>query len=371
MSHSPQSLKQPRALAATAALALLGLVSFVLPACAGEKSNAAAKPAAAAPATADKNTPVAEVNGKVVTMADLEAMLATQLQQLEKKRQELLEQGLEGLVEQKLMETEAAARGIDVLALQQAEIQSKIGEVSDAEVATWYQENQNRVQGRPLEQIAPQIKQFLTQTRGEAVQTAFLKSLRAKYKTRILMDVARTEVAEKGSPAKGGPVGSPVTIIEFSDFQCPFCSRVNPSLAQAKELYGDKVRFVFRQFPLNIHPQAPKAAEASLCANEQGKFWEMHDALFADQQKLSVPDLKATAARIGVDAAKFDACLDGGTMAAIVSRDMADGSAAGVSGTPALFVNGRFINGAVPFESLAKVINDELSRKGIEVPEAK
>ena len=368
MSHFPQSMKQPRGLAAMASLAILGLVGFVLPACAGEKS-AAVKPAAAAPA--DKNTPVAEVNGKAVTMADLETMLAPQLQQLEKKRQELLEQGLDRLVEQKLMETEAAARGIDVLALQQAEIQAKIGEVTDAEVATWYQENQARVQGRPLEQIAPQIKQFLAQTRGQEVQEAFIKSLRAKYKTRILMDVARTEVAEKGSPAKGGPVGSPITIIEFSDFQCPFCSRVNPSLAQAKEIYGDKVRFVFRQFPLNIHPQAPKAGEASLCANEQGKFWEMHDALFADQSKLAVADLKATAVKLGLDAAKFDACLDGGAMTQIVARDMADGMAAGVSGTPALFVNGRFINGAVPFEELARIINDELSRKGIEVPAAK
>lgn len=367
MSPIPQSLKQPRAFVATAAFVVLGLVGFVLPACAGEKSNAA-KPAAAA---ADKTTPVAEVNGKAVTMADLEAMLAPQLAQLEQQRQKLLEQGLDRLVEQKLMETEAAARGIDVLALQQTEIQAKIGEVSDAEVSTWYQENQARVQGRPLEQIAPQIKQFLMQQRGMEAQEALVKSLKAKYKTRILMDVARVEVAEKGSPSKGGPVGSPVTIIEFSDFQCPFCSRVNPSIAKARETYGDKIRVVFRQFPLNIHPQAPKAAEAALCANEQGKFWEMHDALFADQQKLAVADLKASAAKIGLDSAKFDACLDGGTMASTVSRDMEDGMAAGVSGTPALFVNGRFINGAVPYEELAKVINDELSRKGIEVPETK
>ncbi|MBP9146098.1 MAG: thioredoxin domain-containing protein [Thermoanaerobaculia bacterium] len=369
MSHSPKSMPQPRAFAAMASLAILGLVGSVLPACAGEKS-VAAKPAATA-AAADKSTPVAEVNGKPVTMADLETLLAPQLAKLEQDRQKLLEQGLDRLVEQKLMETEAAARGIDVLALQQAEIQGKIGEVTDAEVATWYQENQARIQGRPLEQIAPQIKQFLIQQRGQAAQEAFIQSLRAKYKTRILMDVARVQVAEAGSPAKGGPVGSPITIIEFSDFQCPFCSRINPSIDQAKQVYGDKVRFVFRQFPLNIHPQAPKAGEASLCANEQGKFWEMHDALFADQQKLSVPDLKATAAKVGVDVAKFDACLDSGRMAEIVARDLADGQAAGVSGTPALFVNGRFINGAVPFEELARVINDELSRKGIEVPAAK
>ncbi|MGE0638993.1 MAG: thioredoxin domain-containing protein [Thermoanaerobaculia bacterium] len=342
---------------ALSALALLGLVGFVLPACAGEKS-AAAKPAV------DKATPVAEVAGKTYTMADLEETMAPQLARLDQQRQQLLEQGLDRMIEQKLMETEAAARGIDVLALQQTEIQAKIGEVSDEEVNTWYQQNQQRVQGRPLEQIAPQIKQFLGQQRGQEVKDDFMKTLRAKYKTRILMDVPRVEVAEASSPAKG-PAGAPITIIEFSDFQCPFCSRVNPTIAKVRETYGDKIRVVFRQFPLSIHPQAPKAAEASLCANEQGKFWEMHDALFAEQQKLAVPDLKAKAGSLGLDQAKFDACLDGGAMASTIARDMADGQKAGVSGTPAMFVNGRFINGAVPYEDLAKVIDDELARKGV------
>ena len=200
MSPSPKSMKQPRAFAAMASLALLGLVGFGSAGLRGEKSESA-KPAAAA--VADKNSPVAEVNGKTVTMADLEAMLAPQLAKLDRDRQQLLEQGLDRLVEQKLMETEATARGIDVIALQQAEIQAKIGDVTDAEAATWYQENQNRVQGRPLEQIAPQIKQFLAQQRGQEAQEAFIKSLRAKYKTRILMDVARIQVAEAGSPPPG------------------------------------------------------------------------------------------------------------------------------------------------------------------------
>ena len=343
---------------ALGALAALGLVGFVLPACAGEKS------AAAKPAVSDKSAPVAEVNGKIYTIADLEETMAPQLARLDQQRQQLLEQGLDKMVEQKLMETEAAARGVDVLALQQSEIQAKIAEVSDADVTTWYQENQARVQGRPLDQIAPQIKQFLGQQRGQEVKDEFIKTLRAKYKTRILMDVPRVEVAEAGSPSKG-PAKAPITIIEFSDFQCPFCSRINPTIAKARETYGDKIRVVFRQFPLSIHPQAPKAAEASLCANEQGKFWEMHDNLFENQQKLAIADLKAAAGTLGLDQAKFDACLDGGSMAAKVAKDMEDGTKAGVSGTPAMFVNGRFINGAVPYEDLAKILDDELARKGV------
>ncbi len=365
MSHHLQSKKGPRALAAFASFAVLGLVGFVLPACAGEKSAAAGKPAA------DKSAAVAEIAGKTVTLGELEESLAPQLARLEQQRQQLLEQGLDRLVEQKLMEAEAAARGVDVAALQQTEIQAKVGEVTDTDVATWYEQNKARVGGRPLEQIAPQVKQFLSQQRTNDAREAFMKGLRGKYKTRILMDVPRVEVAEAGSPAKGGPAGAPVTIIEFSDFQCPFCGRVNPALEKAKETYGDKLRIVFRQFPLNIHPQAPKAAEAALCAGDQGKFWEMHDALFADQQKLAVPDLKAKSAALGLDSAKFDACLDGGVKAAQVAQDLADGQKAGVSGTPAMFINGRFVSGAVPFEDLAKVIEDELSRKGIESPATK
>ena len=347
-----------RTASALGVLALLGLVAFVLPACAGEKS------ATAKPAGDPKAAPVAEVNGKTFTMSDLEESLAPQLARLDQQRQQLLEQGLDRFVEQKLMETEAAARGIDVLALQQAEIQAKIGEVSDADVNAWFQENQARVGNRPLEQIAPQIKQYLAQQRGQTAKDDFVKSLRAKYKTRILMDVARIEVAEAGGPAKGGAAGAPITIVEFSDFQCPFCGRVNPTLLQAKEKYGDKLRIVFRQFPLNIHPMAPKAAEASLCANDQGKFWEMHDALFADQQKLAVDDLKAKAASIGLDKAKFDTCLDSSAMAAKVAKDLEDGQKYGVSSTPSLFVNGRLIAGAVGIDDLSKVIDDELARKG-------
>jgi protein-disulfide isomerase/uncharacterized membrane protein len=168
-----------------------------------------------------------------------------------------------------------------------------------------------------------------------------------------------------GGHVKGRP-DAPVTIVEFSDFQCPYCSRVVPSIDKVLETYGDQVRVVFRQFPLNsIHPMAQKAAEASLCANEQGKFWELHDAMFANQKALGVDQLKTSAAGLGVNADQFNTCLDGGKYAPKVAADLAEGSTAGVSGTPAMFVNGRFLSGAVPFETLAGFIDDELRRKGI------
>ena len=198
----------------------------------------------------------------------------------------------------------------------------------------------------------------------ESRRAALISDLRVKHRARVLLEVDRKEVAEAGSPAKG-PVGAPVTIVEFSDFECPFCGRIVPTLKQVEEAYGDQVRVVFRQFPLNIHPHAQKAAEASLCANDQGKFWEMHDAMFEKQRELGVDQLKAHAAGLGLDADSFGACLDSGKHAQKVASDMSDGAKAGVNGTPALFVNGRFLNGAVPFEAIAKLVDDELARKGI------
>ena len=208
------------------------------------------------------------------------------------------------------------------------------------------------------------VKQIKAQ-RGMQLLQPDLKKLQDKYKVEYKMEPIRVEVAATG-PAKG-PANAPVTIVEFSDFQCPFCSRLTPTIKQVEEKYGNKVRVVFRQYPLPFHQNAQKAAEASLCAADQGKFWEMHDAMFADQNALGVDQLKAKAATLGLNAEQFNSCVDSGKHAATIQADMKDGSAAGVSGTPALFINGRFINGAVPLEQITSVIDDELRRKGVQV----
>jgi protein-disulfide isomerase len=171
-------------------------------------------------------------------------------------------------------------------------------------------------------------------------------------------------------PGKG-PATAPVQIVEFSDFQCPFCSRVVDTVKKIEDVYGDKVRVVFKQFPLPMHNQAAKAAEAAECAREQGKFWEMHDKLFANQRALAPENLKQYAADLTLDKDKFAACLDQSKMKDGIAKDMAAGSAAGVTGTPAFFVNGRFVSGAVPFENFKQLIDEELGFKNIPVPAPK
>lgn len=166
-------------------------------------------------------------------------------------------------------------------------------------------------------------------------------------------------------PSLGNP-NAPVTVVEFSDFQCPFCERLYSSvLPQLKKDYisSGKVRFVYRDFPLTqIHPMAQKAAEAAECADDQGKFWEYHDILFQRQSQLSLDNLKRWASELKLDTGKFGTCLDSATYAAEVTKDTSDGQALGVNGTPGTFVNGQFISGAVPYEQFKAAIEAELAK---------
>jgi protein-disulfide isomerase len=155
-----------------------------------------------------------------------------------------------------------------------------------------------------------------------------------------------------------------VTLVEFSDFQCPFCQRVAPTLKQVKEKYGDKVRVVWKDFPLTqIHPQAFKAGEAAHCAADQGKFWEYHDRLFANQQALQPNDLKKHATDLGLDATAFASCLDTSKYGERVRDGVAEGSRLGVNSTPTIYINGRVLSGAQPFETFVSVIDEELAKK--------
>lgn len=312
----------------------------------------------------DGDTVVAEVGGEPLTMADLEKKAAPQLEQLEVQRQKILEATLGQLVEDKLVEVEADARGLSPEKLIETEVDGKLAPVTNADVDTWYEANRLRV-GKPKDQVAAQIRQHLEQQGRSLARANLQTALRLKHPVKFLMEPARAEVDIAGAPTKGGDDDAPVTLIEFSDFECPFCGRINPTVAQVMETYGDKVRVAFRHFPLAMHPNAPKAAEASLCANDQDRFWEMHDKLFDHQKALSVDALKGYATELGLDGGKFAECLDSSRYAEQVQKDMADGQAAGVTGTPAVFVNGRMLSGAQPFEEFAKIIDDELQRRGV------
>ena len=163
-------------------------------------------------------------------------------------------------------------------------------------------------------------------------------------------------------PSKG-PANAKVNMVVFSDFQCPFCSRVVPTIDKIEKEYGNQVRIFFRHNPLPFHQDAPLASEAAVAAEAQGKFWQMHDKLFSNQQALDRPSLEKYAQELGLDVAKFKADLDSGKYKDAVQAEMKEGQDLGVNGTPAVFINGRKIAGAYPFETFKKIADQEMAKK--------
>jgi protein-disulfide isomerase len=330
-----------------AALAAAALVS---PAVAGDKKDST-------------SSPVAIVDGQPIDAAALDAAIQGPLQDLRAREYQLRSQALEALVAQALLEREAKARGVAPAVLERTEILDK-AVVTEEEARGFYEANKARFGDASEKDVMQQIRAGLGQQREKQRRLAFAQELRSKYEVKILLEPLRTPVEVGDAPIRGNP-NAPVTVVEFSDFQCPFCARSRPTVARVREYYGDKVRWAFRHFPLDFHSQARKAGEAGACAGEQGKFWQMHDAMFANPAKLQVADLKQTAKALGLDSLAFDRCLDSGKYADRVERDVEFGARYGVSGTPAFFVNGRPLIGAQPFEAFQQVIDDELRRLGV------
>ncbi len=303
---------------------------------------------------------VATVGDVTITRETLEKHVKPRLIEIESQRYEVLSDGLDDLVSEQLIEIEAKGKGVTPDQLVATEITAKVAEPSDAEIQKVYDDNKAQLQGQTLEQVKPRIVEFLKQSKAGERQQAYINELKAKHKTTVALKPPKIDVSTAGRPARG-PETAPVTIIEFSDYECPFCKRAEPTVAQVLKTYGDKVRFVYRHYPLEFHAKARPAAEAAACAAAQGKFWEYHDKVFASDD-LGETKLKAIAGELGLDQAKFDACLANHERKSEVDQDMADASAVGVTGTPAFFINGRMISGAQPFEKFKEIIDEELAR---------
>ncbi len=222
----------------------------------------------------------------------------------------------------------------------------------------------------PREQINDQmrerIKKFLAMEKKKEFLEKWLAEQTKKHP--VEMYIAKPtwpvfEIPTEGSPFEGA-ADAKVTLVEFSDFQCPFCQKGSQIVAELRKKYGKKLKVVFKNFPLPFHKQAMPAAIAGLCANEQGmdKFWKMHDKMFADQTKLEIADLKATAKSIGLDSKKFDACLDASKYTDAITKDMDQAQNIEVKSTPTFFINGRIINGAREVEFFSDLIDEELAK---------
>ena len=305
----------------------------------------------------------AQVNGVTITAADVDAKLGNNLAQLQEEIYALRQKQLAAMIDQRLVEDEAAKRGITAAALVQAEVTSKVTAVTDAEAAAFYAENKARLQA-DLPTLQPQIKAYLTTQRVQAQQQAFFQTLRAAAKIETFLaapPIFRAAVVTSGSPVRGA-AAAPVTIVEFSDFHCPYCKRVQPVVDQVLAKYRDKVRLVFRDYPIDaLHPQARAASEAARCATEQGKFWEFHDMLLKNEPDATPAALDRLARNIGLDVAAFADCRMSEKYKAAVEASNQEGAALGITGTPTFFINGRMLVGAQPVEAFSKIIDEELA----------
>jgi len=336
------------------------------------KAGAADAPKAAEAAPAGAKV-LATVNGAAITQQEVEAKV---LEQILQRQPNLIETALSQAIDDKVLDLEAAKMKTTRDQLLENEVKSKIAAVTDADIDKFYEEKKAQIKA-PKEQIVGQIRTYLENQRQQEAYGKYIETLRSQYAVKNMLTEQRdAEETAKAASRRGliettdapstGAANAAVTLVEFSDFQCPFCARIIPAIDGVRKNYADKVRIVFHQYPLNqIHPFAQKAAEAALCAKEQGKFWEMHDLLFKEQDKLEVADLKDKATRAGVNAEQFNGCLDGGKMAAKVAEEVELGTRVGVSGTPSLFLNGKQVQGgAIPYEELAKQIDKELATVG-------
>jgi len=310
---------------------------------------------------------LATVDGQDITMADVRARAGDGIDRLtidyRRARSELVGNTLDQILHDRVLLAEARKQGRSIEELIEAEAGPSL-DPTDVEVSAWYDENKARLGGRRLDEIRPQIASYLRQQRHDAASERLWRRLEEERDVTVFFEPYRVPLHNEGAPASG-PDDAAVTMTEFSDFQCPYCGRFFETLKQLEQEFGDDLRIVFRQFPLNIHPYAQKAAEASLCAQDQGKFWEMHDLLFEEQDRLSVRDLKEKALRLGMDPDEFGDCLDSGKHVERIQEDQKEGTRVGVTGTPAIFLNGvPMSGGAVSYDVAAEAIREAIDRAG-------
>jgi protein-disulfide isomerase len=313
------------------------------------------------PATpADRARLLATVNGARITSGDIEDALLPAVSNVQDQVHELRKTQLDMKINDVLLEQEAQKRKITARALFEAEVLSKMKGATDADAQKFYQENKERITGE-FAQLKDQIIQYLKQQEQQAVEKTFADGLRQAAAVKVMLappEAPVLNISVDDQPVKGIAT-APVTIVEFTDFECPSCARTQPVLEEIVNEYSGKVRLVVRDFPLDQHTHALKAAEAAEAAREQGKYWEYTALMFKNQSALEVDKLKEYATQVGLDRKRFDLSLDSGKYSDKVQQDVQDGYRLGVNATPTVFINGRKMRERTP-EFLKSVIDAAL-----------
>jgi protein-disulfide isomerase len=305
----------------------------------------------------------ARVNGRPIPAAELDRFVATQIYRLKEAEYQARLQGLRQLVMPSVIEDEATARGITVDALMKQEVADKVPDPAPAEIQAVMGFMKDKLPADPAQAHAA-VRANIRSQREQGRREAFQAELWRKAKVEILLEPPRVLLPSSPGDPTRGPMLAAVTIVEFGDFECTQCASVGGAIAELEAKHPGLLRVVFKQMPLNIHEHARGAASMALCAADQGKFWELHDWLFAHQTTLGQDAILAAARGLGIDAEALRICAESGAHDEDIDRDVAITRQIGVNSTPLLLVNGRVLVGEAAILQLADVVEDELRRAG-------
>ena len=300
---------------------------------------------------------VAEVSGHKLTTEDLQQKESGKLLQARYSFYLSQRKALEDLIDDQLLANAAQAQGLTVDQLLEKEVYKQVKDPTEDQLRVYYEGVETT---ESYEAVRTQVLEHIREIRRKKAKAAYIDSLRKEANISVMLMSPEMSVDTTGAYVRGSR-DAEVVVVEFADYECPYCVQVNPHLQQLKKDYGDKVAEVFKDFPLPMHHKAQKAAEAARCAGEQGKFWEYHDVLFSSGGALGVQQLKMDARALKLDGERFDQCLDNGEMAAAVKKDFEEGKSMGLTGTPSFFVNGHFFSGGVDYGPLKQMVEQQFA----------
>jgi len=339
-------------------LSFLAVSSILLTGCSGLSPNGGGA------SSGDGGDIVAYVDDVAVTKAELDELASVGLKKLDQERYELYRRTLEQMAIAKKTAEEAEAKGMTVEEYQSSEVQTRLVPPTDAEVAEYYELNKDSAGGRSFEQLREPIREMLTEKKRQALQAQFTQRIRASIDYRMTMEPPRTEVELLPTEITRGPDEAPITIVEYADFECPYCRRSHPAVERILAEYGDKIRFAFRDYPLPNHNRAVPSSVAAHCAAEQDKYWDYHQHLMVMKGSLSDQNLMERAQENGLDMNAFQTCYQNNSYPDEIAESLEQGRKLGVSATPTFFINGRMVIGARPYDELKGIVEEELVMTG-------
>lgn len=298
---------------------------------------------------------VAEVDGRTLTTVDLERKKAGSLLQARYQYYSSQRKALDQLVDEELLAIAAEHQHVSVDELLEKKVYKDIKDPTEDQLQVYYEGMEST---EPYPAVRDRVLDHIRELRRDKAKAAYIKDLRAQASLRILLAPPVASLNLENAFVKGAK-SAPVELVEFADYECPYCQQVNPLLQKLQEEYGDKLSIAYKDFPLPMHHRAQKAAEAARCAGDQGKYWEYHDVLYYSRM-LDINDLKKHAQVLKLDETRFAKCLDDGKQAEAVKKDLEEGKKMGLPGTPSFFVNGHYFHGAVDYNTLKEMVDQQL-----------